>query len=465
MYSNKILDDLSALGHFTNPANQFNFDQPQEISAYILNAETPFQDILSNSAVNINNNQSQQLSTNHNNETIATGEQQNNILEQGPNVLNDNNDDSGVSDVDSGHQSSGEDFEDNLSSFQPSEASASPAQLGELDDAQDWILRSEIKIEQTEVASSFPDNFDALFGDADDSSNIFRDLDDIIGAPNAAGAVTDTQSETDLVNIEFSPDEEDVENQLMHIDDQLIRLDENIEDITDHLDEQLLNTATVENDALLSVEEENLLFSSMPEVMDLDQNWQLAADPRDQEIEELIAAGLPSPLMPSPFMVAVDDEPKNLTGENPVVKQEIKEEPIDHQDESQLYHGDENDLGWLEPYMSPVMSPADSLASSNLPADLLGSVEEYEDTSSHLLDHNYALSAFDECFGSEVGHESGGITSSLSQKTQNSNIEYEGGASSQIGGLTAAQRLSRDERKAKKIRSAISGCRYYRFTY
>merc|ERR1719266_2512992 len=189
MYSNKILDDLSALGHFTNPANQFNFDQPQEISAYILNAETPFQDILSNSAVNINNNQSQQLSTNHNNETIATGEQQNNILEQGPNVLNDNNDDSGVSDVDSGHQSSGEDFEDNLSSFQPSEASASPAQLGELDDAQDWILRSEIKIEQTEipvVTAPLPDNFDALF-DTDESSNIFRDLDDIIGAPNAAG--------------------------------------------------------------------------------------------------------------------------------------------------------------------------------------------------------------------------------------------------------------------------------------
>ena len=114
--------------------------------------------------------------------------------------------------------------------------------------------------------ASLPDNFDALFGDVDDSSNIFRDLDDIIGAPNAAGAVTDAQPETDLDNIEFSPDEEDVENQLMHIDDQLIRLDENLEDITDHLDEQLLNTATVENDALLSVEEENLLFSSMPEV-------------------------------------------------------------------------------------------------------------------------------------------------------------------------------------------------------
>ena len=117
------------------------------------------------------------------------------------------------------------------------------------------------------VTAPLPDNFDALF-DTDESSNIFRDLDDIIGAPNAAGTVLDAQGETEseLVDIEFSPDEEDVENQLMHIDDQLIRLDENIEDITDHLDEQLLNTATVENDALLSVEEENLLFSSMPEV-------------------------------------------------------------------------------------------------------------------------------------------------------------------------------------------------------
>jgi len=239
----------------------------------------------------------------------------------------------------------------------------------------------------------------------------------------------------------------------MHIDDQLIRLDENIEDITDHLDEQLLNTATVENDALLSVEEENLLFSSMPEVMDLDQNWQLAADPRDQEIEELIAAGLPSPLMPSPFMVAVDDEPKEFTGENPVIKQEIKEEPIDHHDESQLYQGDENDMGWLEPYMSPLMSPVDSLASSNLPADLLG--DEEEEVSTHLLDHNYALSAYDECFGES---ELSPGASSLSQKVNRDSIsfEFEGGASSQISGgqsqqLTAAQRLSRDERKAKKL--------------
>ena len=144
MYSNKILDDLSALGHFTNPiaANQFNFDQPFEISAYILNAETTFQDT---SAVNIHNNQSQSFSTNEHNSNETNDEgtsEQNNILDNGiigqeaPNaVINDNNDiDSGVSDVDSGHQSSGEDFdrdfEDNLSSFQPSETSASPAQLG-----------------------------------------------------------------------------------------------------------------------------------------------------------------------------------------------------------------------------------------------------------------------------------------------------------------------------------------------
>ena len=67
----------------------------------------------------------------------------------------------------------------------------------------------------------------------------------------------------------------------MHIDDQLIRLDGNIEDITDHLDEQLLNTATINNaveshDALLTQEEENYLFSSMPEVMDPMHGLQLS---------------------------------------------------------------------------------------------------------------------------------------------------------------------------------------------
>merc|ERR1719445_1673251 len=148
-------------------------------------------------------------------------------------------------------------------------------------------------------------------------------------------------------------------------------------------------------------------------------------------------------------MVAVDDEPKEFTGENPVlVKQEIKEEPTEGQEESQLLD-DNHDLDWLEPYMSPVMSPADSLASSILPSDLLSSEE---DTSSHLLDHNYALSPYEECFGAS---QSGLAASSLSQKTSHSsaatNLDFEGGASSQFSasssgtGLTASQRLSRDE--------------------
>merc|ERR1719277_1435676 len=99
------------------------------------------------------------------------------------------------------------------------------------------------------------------------------------------------------------------------------------------------------------------------------------------------------------------------------------------------------------------MSPADSLASSNLPADLLRSVEE--DTSSHLLDHNYALSPYDEYFAGESG------ASSLSQKPNiagnrgahdSISVEFEGGASSQTSQpLSAAQRLSRDEKRAKKI--------------
>merc|ERR1711899_456444 len=101
------------------------------------------------------------------------------------------------------------------------------------------------------------------------------------------------------------------------------------------------------------------------------------------------------------------------------------------------------------------MSPADSLASSILPSDLLSSEE---DTSSHLLDHNYALSPYEECFGAS---QSGLAASSLSQKTSHSsaatNLDFEGGASSQFSasssgtGLTASQRLSRDERKAKKL--------------
>ena len=129
----------------------------------------------------------------------------------------------------------------------------------------------------------------------------------------------------------------------MHIDDQLIRLDGNIEDITDHLDEQLLNTATINNaveshDALLTQEEENYLFSSMPEVMDPMHGLQLN-DPRDPEIEEMIAAGLPSPLMPSLIGDESVETPKTGEPLKPV-KQEIKEElpdEIESEQQSQLY--------------------------------------------------------------------------------------------------------------------------------
>jgi len=249
----KVLDDLTALGRFSD------MNHPLEISAYILtNAET-------------NNN---------------------------PLPLIMDYDDSGVSDVDSGEDNSGE---DNLSS-----AASSP----ELEDAE-WV--------QNEPPAEITNNYQGLF-ETDESSSIFRDLDDII-------------------DMEFSPDEEDVENQIMHIDDRLISLDENIE----HLDEELIHREVnsdllpVENDALLTQEEENFLFQSMPEVMDPLAGWNL--DPRDQEIEELIASGLPSPLMPSPF-ISEDENLKDVLPNTPpeeeTVKQEIKEEQVEETD-NQLY--------------------------------------------------------------------------------------------------------------------------------
>ena len=154
--------------------------------------------------------------------------------------------------------------------------------------------------------------------------------------------VSSAEDQIPRETIDFAPDEEDVENQLMHIDDQLIRLDGNIEDITDHLDEQLLNTATISavesHDALLTQEEENYLFSSMPEVMDPMHSLQLIDDQADSEIDQMIAAGLPSPLMPSPLL---SDEPKTGEPLKPVkqeIKEEIEEVELEEQQQnSQLY--------------------------------------------------------------------------------------------------------------------------------
>ena len=153
----KILDDLSSLGRFSDQLFDFH-EQPLEISAYILNAETSF-----NSAVNIS-----QPSENHNN----TSQQQNN--EENLVVPMDFDQDSGVSDVDSGNQSD----EDGLSSiFQPGSSLASPAQLGDLDSDGEWILRSDVvKLEEPEVPRPLAQHhtdYNALF-DTDESSNIFR---------------------------------------------------------------------------------------------------------------------------------------------------------------------------------------------------------------------------------------------------------------------------------------------------
>lgn len=130
-------------------------------------------------------------------------------------------------------------------------------------------------------------------------------MDDIIG--QASTSALDS-SETKEENNDYSPDEEDVENQLMHIDDRLIRIDENI----DGLDQQLL-----------SVEEENFLFESMPDLTPSMTMSDAVEYQHDQEIEELIAAGLPSPLMPSPFLIDADEAKDVEPIENPVIKQVI----------------------------------------------------------------------------------------------------------------------------------------------
>ena len=137
MYNkHNIMDDLSALG-------RYGFSpEPLEISAYILNAETP--DNLPFSAVN--------------NQVSAIEE------------------DSGVSDVDSGHQSSDE---DSHSSFQASLASGSPTRMNEVEDheALDFLAHP---AGPSSSAQNRHVNYSAMF-ETDESSNIFRDLDDILG--------------------------------------------------------------------------------------------------------------------------------------------------------------------------------------------------------------------------------------------------------------------------------------------
>lgn len=416
----KILDDLSSLGRFNG---YIPSPRSLEISAYILNAETDNPNP-SNIFSAVNNNENSEQSQNY---------------------------DSGVSDVDSGHHSSDE---EGLAS-----ASASPEHNEDIDwlfgkvDENDEVFSAATEI-KSEVFESDPvtsttsaRSYTGMF-DSDESSNIFKDLDEIlIKQEETEGEPTIKQEE-----IDFAPDEEDVENQLMHIDDQLIRLDENIEDISGHLDEQLLNTvaSSTSGEELLTQEQQNFLFGAMPEVMDPMHSWSfpLVSDPDEAEIDQLFNTGLPSPLMPlSPFLSEKQEEdvPKNSeTNTGEPIKQE---KPDNTEEETQLYDDDEMD--WFEPLLqttAPLSPSSESLASTSLPQDLLNDPEE---TASHLQDHNYALSPYDECFGesSKATYPAEfleGATAMLSP------------ASSVSTGFYNSQRETRDERKARELNLPFS---------
>lgn len=423
--SRKVVDDLSALGRYNG---HFNHDQPVEISAYIL---TDFNNTINvtQSAVNDSTTQSHQQ------------------------IISAAYEDSGVSDVDSGHQS-GED-EDNLSSatarYSTSSitSTSSPAHLEDLDDLPDFdFLIDDIKREKFDEAVDEEEEetpstgYEGLF-ESDESSAIFRDLDDLIGAGQNEDVKMEEEEEEDT----FAPDAEDVENQLMHIDDQLIRLDENIEDIADHLDVQLLNSAhggggrnVEETEALLTQEEENFLFESMPEVMDPLHGWQFDNEANAEEIDELIAAGLPSPLLPSPFYQQQHQE-SDSDVEKPKTSSVKQETEQQQQMDNDSY--DEMMFDWSQP-----ASPSDSLASTFLSSHDLEPAED--ETASHLLDdHNYAMSAFDECFGGAAAENE------KSMYPQLPDFDFVGGASALSPApsmlSTTTQRENRDERKAREL--------------
>ena len=106
-----------------------------------------------------------------------------------------------------------------------------------------------------------------------------------------------------------------------------------------------------------------------------------------------------------------------------------------------------DDLEWFEPLLTAPMSPSESLASTYLPQDLLDDITEQDDAdyeaSSHLQDHNYALSPYDECFGNSKSSYPAefleGATAMLSP------------ASSSTGSSLFPNRVSRDERKAREL--------------
>jgi len=165
-------------------------------------------------------------------------------------------------------------------------------------------------------------------------------------------------------------------------------------------------------------------------------------DDPHSEIDQMIAAGLPSPLMPSPLL---SDEPKTGEPLKPVkqeIKEEIEEVELEEQQQnSQLY--DDVNLNWL---LSPPTSPSDSLASSFLPRDLLGDDEETADEEPihhHLADHNYALEAVDDPLNIKQEFPDLDFAESWSIPGGASSVRSSGGAT--------PYRESRDERKAREL--------------
>jgi hypothetical protein len=110
------------------------------------------------------------------------------------------------------------------------------------------------------------------------------------------------------------------------------------------------------------------------------------------------------------------------------------------------------DYEWFQPVLDEPLSPADSLASSYLPHHLIKD-EDLEDeavaaTSSHLVDHNYAMSSFDECFGRDAAEAANSFKTGL-------DLDFLGGATAlsptPSSMSSATQRESRDERKAREL--------------
>lgn len=185
-FHSEILDDLNNLGRYDRIRPCFG--QPVEINAYVLNADQEQPD------PNDGNNPDPRSSSPHHGESDH---------------------DSGISDTEAqmSSPSDSEDLEEIV--YNPSIEAINAEDGDEMSDR-----------DISRVSPMIMDQDDTLELDLGFAANPF----DVLGAPDAN------------LSEDFIPDEEDVVNQLIHIDDQLNYIDENLDEISDeflHLDEQL----------------------------------------------------------------------------------------------------------------------------------------------------------------------------------------------------------------------------------